>query len=83
MNLDQLIDTSMLILSNASREWSLNVLPTTKNSVLILYREIKWSFHEFKDINMNIRAMERNLNILKVVVFGRDSIRGGQPKCGR
>ena len=63
VNLDQLIDPCMLILSNASREHGLDVLLIAKNGVLDFYSAIKWSFHEFKDVHLKLRALERNVDI--------------------
>lgn len=58
-NLIQFIDPSMLILDDSSKETNQDILLTTRNGMLDFYRATKGSFHELKEVNLKIRALER------------------------
>ena len=47
---DELIDPTLVVISNNARETGLNLLNNAKNNMIDNFRSIKWLFHEIEDL---------------------------------
>ena len=54
IQLEELIDPSLVILSDNGRETSMNFLNNARNSLVDNFGSIKWIFHEIEEIKFKL-----------------------------
>ena len=59
IHLEELIDPTLVILSDNTREMGMNLLKNARNSMVDNFWSIKWIFHEIKEIKLRMKGQER------------------------
>ena len=60
--LEELIDPTIVAISDKARETGMNLLNNAHNSMIDNYRSIKWLFHELEEVKEKVGHMEENRN---------------------
>lgn len=58
IHLEELIDLTMVVLSDNAREMGMNLLNNAHNSMVDNFRSIKWIFHETEELKNRVTRME-------------------------
>lgn len=58
IHLEELIDLTMVVLSNNAREVGMNLLNNARNSMVDNFRSIKWIFHETGELKNRVIGLE-------------------------
>ena len=56
--LEELIDPTILAISDNARETGLNLLNNARNSMIDNFRSIKWLYHELDEVREKVCQME-------------------------
>ena len=59
IQIEELIDPAMVILSDNAREMEMNLLNNARNNMVGNFWSIKWIFHETKEIKNRLQVVER------------------------
>ena len=57
--LNEVIDPTILAISDNARETGMNLLNNARNSMIDNFRSIKWLFHELEDVRDRVSQMEK------------------------
>ena len=60
IQLEKLIEPTLVILSDNTREMGMNLLNNAHNSLLEKIWSIKWIFHEIEEIKFRMQGQERS-----------------------
>lgn len=54
LQMDELIDPALVVISDKSREFGMDLLNNAKNSMVESFQSIKWIFHELEDLKLRL-----------------------------
>ena len=57
--LNEVIDPTIVAISDNARETGMNLLNNARNSMINNFRSIKWLFHELEDVRDRVSQMEK------------------------
>lgn len=78
VDLQKLIDPSMIILSDYNKEENMDVLNNSRNYLLDNFRSIKWLFHQVMDLKEMMGSLEGRIDSHRIL----DTIDKKRPMMG-